>query len=284
MNRMVQVSEEFCLDAGTVVEDGDMLEVHPPQSSLFDQLCCWLNQQPSPTIGFHHWVLGIGTAALRMRWGTYLAVLLDNEKPVDVRAMDGAVSMISDSEMKRINIEATSNLAHIFELMHKDEWAAYNLMQRAYEALPMPQKRVKRDWEAYVMIYGAMQAARSRDLTEYAESAQVMQSNPYRTLANFTINMAYRYGPIEDVHAGRDAAYPLDRRRFTLKQEREVIRGTAQKMSGIMGAYPFWQESLPDVGPWPERVNGLPIAMFYPRDWSYTESSSLIQLKREWTE
>lgn len=63
-----------------------------------------------------------------------------------------------------------------------------------------------------------------------------------------------------------------------------MIRVAAQKMSGIMGAYPFWDESLPDVDPWPDSVEGLPITMFYPRDWSYTESCSLIQLKKEWTE
>ena len=38
---------------------------------------------------------------------------------------------------------------------------------------------------------------------------------PYRTLANAIINLAYRNGPIEEIHAGKAGTYSLTHRRMT---------------------------------------------------------------------
>ena len=145
MKTKVTVSEDLSLNAGTVSTQADTLCIYPPDHSLFDQLCAWLDQCPPPTTGFNHWVLGIGATALCLRWGTYLAVLMDEAKPIDPRAEQPATSMISDEEMRRINIEASSNLARLLQLRHQDEDAFFDRLRRAYEWLPMPQKQVKRN-------------------------------------------------------------------------------------------------------------------------------------------
>jgi hypothetical protein len=49
--------------------------------------------------------------------------------------------------MKRINIEASGNLSHLLRLRHRAEDAFLVRLRRAYEWLPMPQRRVRRNWE-----------------------------------------------------------------------------------------------------------------------------------------
>jgi hypothetical protein len=65
-------------------------------------------------------MIGIGATALCLRWGTYLAVLLDEHKPLDPRIGSVEISMISDSEMKRINLEFSANLARLIRMLHEE--------------------------------------------------------------------------------------------------------------------------------------------------------------------
>jgi hypothetical protein len=109
-------------------------------------------------------------------------------------------------------------------------------------------------------------------------------SHPYRTLANAIIHFAYRNGPIENSHADREPAYPLDRRRFTDRQARQIICFTAERLSPFISNLPLWDEALAEIPPWPERIAMLPAWRQYPHNWSLTESSSGIQLQQAWTE
>ena len=94
MELQVAVSGEFTLSAGRIATEADLLTIEPPETSVFDQLCAWLDQCPPPTAGFNHWVLALGATALCLRWGTYLAVLMDKTKPVDPQAKHLTISMI----------------------------------------------------------------------------------------------------------------------------------------------------------------------------------------------
>ncbi|MCI0578101.1 MAG: hypothetical protein L0332_17065 [Chloroflexi bacterium] len=262
----------------------DTFCIYPPEPSLFDQLCAWLDQCPRPTTGFNHWGLSIGATALCLRWGTYLAVLMDKAKPIDPRASHPATSMISDEEMRRINIEASSNLACLLRLRHQDENAFFDRLRHAYEWLPMPQRRVKRKWAPLQLILETLVGIHQAQDITLPESVQTAVSHPYRTLANTIIHFVYRNGPIEDSHAGREPAYPLDRRRLTDGQARQLVRYTAERLSPFVSATPLWDGDLGDMPPWPARIAGLPAWRQYPHGWSLTESSSQIQLKRAWTE
>lgn len=53
---------------------------------------------------------GVAAAALALRWGSYLAVLLDHDKAVWPEVNSPSTSRISDEEMARINIEAAAAL------------------------------------------------------------------------------------------------------------------------------------------------------------------------------
>lgn len=287
MDLVVEVVEPLCLNAGKVSQDGDSCLIHPPEQTLFDQLCKWLDQLPPSKLRWNHWALGIGSVALCLRWGTYLAVLLDKSRSVDQRAKNESFSMISDHEMRRINIEASSNFARLLQLRHVDEMKFMDLVLRAYDWLPMPQRRVKRNGEVAALIWASIFAHSNSEVTERSTTAI---ENPYRAWANTIVSLTYRNGPIEDIHAGSEAAYSLSSRRLTTKQEREILRFTSERVSAVLAMPPLWNDKislshneLPELLPWPQRLRGLPFTLFYPFDWSFTESSSTIRLMREWT-
>jgi hypothetical protein len=73
-----------------------------------------------------------------LAWGTCLAVLLDEHKPPDPRVGSAETSMITDSEMKRINLEFSSNLARLIRMLHEDEAGCYRLLHLARQHLAMP--------------------------------------------------------------------------------------------------------------------------------------------------
>ena len=284
MELTITVAEGLFLNAGTASMQVDTLCIYPPELALFDQLCTWLDQCPPPTVGSNHWVLGIGATALCLRWGTYLAVLMDEAKPVDPRTKQPATSMVSDEEMMRINIEASSNLARLLRLRHQNEDAFFDRLRRAYEWLPMPQRRVKRNWEPVQMILGTLMGIHQAKEIRLPEGAKTAVSPPYRTLANAIIHLTYRNGPIENSHAGWEAAFPLDHRRFMDRQARRIIRFTAERLSPFVSAMPLWDEELREMPPWPERIAMLSAWREYPHNWSFTEFGSQIQLKQEWVE
>jgi len=76
-----------------------------------------------------------------LSWGTYLAVLLDEHKPLDPRIGSAEISMISDPEMKRINLEFLANPARLINTLREDERGCYRLLQLAHQYLAMPRYR-----------------------------------------------------------------------------------------------------------------------------------------------
>ena len=105
------------LDVGALVERADAWVIQPPQQPMIDQLLARLdalpNERPDRT-SLHTRALGIGLAALCVRWGSYFATLMDESTPLHP---DAAVtgtrndapsrSLITDSEMMRMNIEVS---------------------------------------------------------------------------------------------------------------------------------------------------------------------------------
>jgi hypothetical protein len=273
----------LCLNAGRAFDESDgRIQVMPPEQSMFNQIYNWLNAQPKPPyIGFFHYIHGIGAAALCVRWGTYLAVLMDHDKPIDSRAKDSSISMISDSEIMRINIEVSTNLEHLFQYLHADEFACLELLERAYAYLPMPHKRVKRDPRLAKVITASAAIHDTRtDIVQADNLAEQLVNHPYRALANFVALWAYRNGEIENAHAGLYQGYSLTHRRFSSRQERTIMRETAGKLSGIITEPLLWQSEYQGIGQWPDNVAALAAGFpyYYPSNWTLDSECPQVNL------
>jgi hypothetical protein len=60
-------------------------------------------------------------------------------------------------------------------------------------------------------------------------------AHPHRALANLLGQMAYRNGPVETLHAGREQAYSLNHRRCNRRQAGALLRHTAGQLGGGLG-------------------------------------------------
>jgi hypothetical protein len=83
----VRVNDELVLDAGACEDvtsaHGPERLIRPPMTTLFNQVLAYLREKPDPPnrppgsmVGRE----GIAAAAVTLRWGSYLSVLLDHDK------------------------------------------------------------------------------------------------------------------------------------------------------------------------------------------------------------
>ncbi len=114
----VRVNDELVLDAGTCEEvsgpHGPERLIRPPSTTLFHRVLGYLRAKPDPPkrpSGTMVGLEGVAAAALVLRWGSYLVVLLDHDKPLWPQVHSTRTSRISDKEMARINIEVSAALA-----------------------------------------------------------------------------------------------------------------------------------------------------------------------------
>jgi hypothetical protein len=292
----VRVNDELMLDAGTCemtsAPTGRPLIIRPPATTLFHQVLAYLREKPDPAkrpSGSMVGREGVAAAALVLRWGSYLAVLLDHDKPVWSDVNSTTTSRINDEEMARINIEASAALAQWIELHRANRGRAYEqLVNRAVAYLPMSPKtsRLK------VTEVGALAvpelatplvAAFGTSKASQLEQARTdVERYPSRVLANAFVNTAWRNGPIEFVHAGCYRSYPLDRRRMTLAKEREIMAFASERLAQAMSVCLMFLVEEPPRS-WTEQV--LPFALaesmiITPSRWTLTEVSRDVRLPR----
>ena len=81
---------------------------------------------------------GAAVTTTILRWGSYLAVLLDRNKPVWPEVQSTSSSRISDEEMARINIESSAALAEWIDIYRADPGGRQytQLVDRAVYYLP----------------------------------------------------------------------------------------------------------------------------------------------------
>lgn len=260
----VVANEDLTLDAGLWEEANSANRhriVHPPMPTMFEQVVSYLehvaDSEPDRNEGLSIGREAVAATAVCLRWGSYLAVLLDRSKPICAEVQDPDHSRIANTEMARINIETSAALAQWIDLMRCDYWR-YQALVLASRHLPMPQQRVRRDRE-YVHLFALSrpEVASLLDLPNAGDLYEQATAHPTRTLANGLINACWRNGPVEDIHAGTCGTYPLLQRRATMREEQTLMRTTAERLA--QGLYGF---SLPedntDLRSWPDRV--LPYA------------------------
>lgn len=281
----VRVRKSFFVSAGTFEIGGNATIVEPPTHSMFEQLVDWLLPHPlrDPPIRSGA-TMGIGATALCLRWGSYLAVLLDETKDLDPRAESAEVSMVSNQEMKRINLEVSANLARLLRMLHDDEVACCRLLCLSYQHLPMPDRQV-RQCSGFLDVFDGLTSPDfwNRATAEWRarinEVREVVTRHPYRILANSLVLASYRNGPIERLHSGRVLGYSLNRRRATDRQVRELLQFTSDRLATVLLRMRPWEQHPGHLLPWPENLAGIYLSpVLTPKGWSLSDSSCTICL------
>jgi hypothetical protein len=288
----VAVTPELILDAGwweeSLCDDEICRRLHPPAETMFDQILAYLHvhaddERPSMAIADQARV----ATAVCLRWGTYLAVVLDPEKPVMPEVKVEGLSRLANSEMKRINIESSYALARWIEIMNTDYRGRYQrLLAAAQRLLPLPPKSLKRavDFRSLLALASPTLAQMVLDARLNSQGGQdalqAVHEAPYRVLANALMNGIWRNGPVEDIHAGRSCSYPIRQRRTTDKETRLLMRETSERMiNGLYGVHALIEEmsdrSLVDkVLPYAL----VPDLLVTPTDWTIREVTSEVCL------
>jgi hypothetical protein len=212
-------------------------------------------------------------------------VLLDESKPLDSRARSPEISMISDNEMKRINIEFSFNLTRLIQMLHEDEERFYRLLCLSYRYLPMPPVRSRQSTRILDLLFGLTSPdfwnRAQPDLRERMDRIRpTMRQYPYRIIANGMAAACYRNGPVENLHAGRARAYSPDCRRATDGQIRELMEHTSGYLASVLAKFRPWEQSSGHPLQWPDNLAGIYISPYFsPRNWSLSESCCSIQLE-----
>ena len=286
----VRVNDELVLDAGTCEwvqgPHGPEWLIQPPATTLFHQVFNYLRAKADPpkrpsgsTVGRE----GVAAAALVLRWGSYLAVLLDRDKPLWSEVHSAGTSRICDDEMARINVEASAALAEWIDLHRADPGAYEQLVNRAVAYLPMPKKTFKLHVTGFWTLAMPETAARVIEMADATRVERVradVDRHPSRIFANALLNSAWRNGPVENIHAGEFYGYPLDQRRVTPAEERERMSIVSQRLAlGMTVCLRFAMEQ--PRRPWTEQVlpYGLAeMALITPSGWTLTEASREVRL------
>jgi hypothetical protein len=282
------VNDELTLDAGHVGPDQIL---RPPAHPMFRQVLDYLMAKSDPVklpAGTEIGRQGVAAAAVCIRWGSYFSVLADRDKPSWSEAASPGTSRICDDEMARINIEASAALAHWVDLFNADQQLHDQLVNRAVSSLPMLKRTSKPERGLYfgaLALPGAAElAVAATDAERLATARADVNQHPSRVFANALVNVAWRNGPIEGIHAGRAAVYPMDRRRVTVAEERELMRYAANRMAaGMDVCLMLRRERGRRQRSWPEQVLPYRVAdmlLITPTGWTLTGTSRDVRLTR----
>ena len=288
----VRVNDELVVDAGTCEEvsgpHGPERLIRSPKTTLSQQVLAYLRAKPDPPrrpSGSMVGREGVAAAALALRWGSYLAVLLDRDKPVWPEVRSASPSRISDEEMARINIEASAALAAWIDLYREDPGGRLytQLVDRAVSYLPMPKKTSKLKVTEFAALADPEVAARvvqATDPTRLERVRAAAERYSSRILANALVNTAWRNGPVESIHAGGYRGYPLDLRRVTPTEERELMGFVSERLAlGMTVCLQLATEQ--QRRPWCEQVLPYGLAemlLITPSRWTLTEASRDVRL------
>lgn len=291
-NLQVPISDDLTLDAGSYQDiqtpNGVMTVIRPPSKTLFSQLLSYIDSKPAPPSmpsGSMRSREGVAATAMTLHFGSYLAVLLDPGKPIWPEVHSPTTSRISDGEMARINIESSAALCewiNLYRTLTYDEYQ--NLVNKVVFYLPMKKKTCIADRSFPLKALStpkiAADVVRNTEVERLNKVRNDSLRRPGRLLANALIHNAWRNGStVEDFHAGEPRGYPLDRRRFTGKEEGEIMNSTTPKLAAGMDICLYLKMEQPPRH-WTEQELpfGLCPLLSPPNDWTLTESSCEVKL------
>ena len=289
MNLRLRVNDELELDAGTTeTPSATEIVIHAPNVTLFHQVLTYLRAKSDPAVpaaGPTAEQEGLAAAAVAFRWGSYLAVLADSAKPVWAEARSPETSRIHDTEMARINVEASAALAEWVDVSREDRGVYEKLVGRALAYLPLPKLRPRPQGSKLAILALPDVAAKMTQGTDPDRLGRVRadaESHPSRLFANALVNTAWRNGPIENVHAGTFHGYPLDHRRMTTAEESAVLSFAADSLTTGMEVCQQLTLERP-ARSWSEQVLPYGLAgtmLITPTGWTLTEATREVRLPR----
>jgi hypothetical protein len=284
----VQVAEDFTLDGGawnltTNQHGAPTAQISPPAVPMFQQVVEYLEAKPVPPGGnMRRADEARAAVAVCLRWGSYFAVLADPARPDAPNIDDGQVSQIDDEEMARMNIEISAGLAWWLTLAGSDERRYENLVARALTYLPTGRKTVSALPNGDVLLTAtvpelAAALHRQGPADQLERDMQTAANHGIRVIANTITHIAWRNGPIENVHAGRYVGYGLIERRVLPNAEKAIIHHAQDGVfSGLKAAdYLRYDNAWP---PPAERVLPFMHGLIGPMGWSCTEVSRIVEL------
>ena len=184
--------------------------------------------------------------------------------------------------MARMNIEISAAIQWWLTLKCSDEQRYIQLVQRALTHLPLGRKTVTHSPEGDVLaecaisaMATAVQRAWSVEMLE--RDLRLAGMHGVRVIANTMTLLSWRNGPVEKVHAGQRFGHRFNERRVLPRDEKAIIR---QAQDVLCVALQAVQHMALD-GAWPpppERVLPFMRPFCYPRDWTYTEHSRVVEL------
>jgi len=219
--------------------------------------------------------------ALCLRWGTYLAVLLDREKLLWDGAGEEGLSRISDEEMARINIEASAGMERWIDILRAGGDRSWDLMKKA-SRLPSVFRSARKDRRVRILdlTEPEMAAVIARTGGDRPNALADVRAHPSRVLANALVNACWRSGCVERVHKGRASAYPLLQRRLAPNEERRLLREVVDRFAQAMFAvWSLIHES--SRRSWEERVRPFHLEtarLVTPVGWSLGEEPRAVRL------
>lgn len=228
------------LEVGTAGFEGDKCIIRPPQVPLFHQVLHFLEQMPAPQApppGAFKSRAGTATTLVCLRWGSYFAFLADSNKPKWGHAEELDISQLNNSEMARINIESSAALAEWIELSLKNRNHYEALVDRAIAYLPIKNKTCNPVKRHPIRI---MENEDMGDLLDGLSSDDVgrlqrrVKPNPTRIFSNAAINMAWRNGPIEDMHAGKCQPISIEHSRISPSQDAEICSFASDRLAAAV--------------------------------------------------
>jgi len=231
----VRVADDLLLDGGTWNPAGEqkgwlIAKITPPATPKFQQVVEYLETKPVPPGGTTKRDDEARAAvAVCLRWGSYFAVLADPSRPDAPDIADEGVSQIDDMEMARMNIEISAALAWWLTLRGADEHRYDDLVHRALAYLPTGSKTFGPIDSAHVLLAAtvpdpAVHVRNSWPADRLKQDLETAEKYGIQVIANTITHVAFRNGPVENVHAGRFQGYGLNQRRVLPKAEKSIIR------------------------------------------------------------
>jgi hypothetical protein len=215
-------------------------------------------------------------------------------------------SIITDAEMMCMNIEVSYNIARLAQFYReRGRYAFYDLLIKAHQVLPMPQKSVPRTSEAMQRIGGSLlegnvviggvslddigSLAGNDELATIGALREVRDipvEYADRLLANTLACHSWRNTQIETIHAGLTPEPHIvpHQQRLTNREQRGVLREIAANFGAV---YYLWDELFDKefrdnlLPTWPATAKAMAnsaYAAWASPNWSLIDASSVVTL------